>query len=217
MTPSTRIPAVRDFFVGLAERGGGTRVVQYSYARDLDRKTIGDPSLYVILGDLHLPPVTWFYSNAQIAFPAVREIPDWLAQTPAMLRQKNWFLRDYYGKAAHDRETGQVPGANSPIYGHPDIFGHAGAHLVHFISALTCLDESLRKRLHFIHTGDMFELWVGRDYQLMPGEDGKPRWKDHYSPERVADWALEVIIQNTPVFSALRRMEDVGLARGAER
>jgi hypothetical protein len=139
-------------------------------------------------------------------------MPEWLAQTPVMLRQKDYLMMDYYRQAAYARGNSQVPIANSPIYGHPDIFQCAGNDLVQFLNALATLDESMKRRLHFVHAGDMFELWVGRDYQLIPGDDGSPRWKNQDSPERVADWALEVMAQNTPVFSALRRLEAAGLA-----
>ena len=81
--PRTRVPAVREFFTGLANMGCGARVVRYARARDFDRKTWQDPNLYLLLGDLHLPPVHWFYSVMDIASPPQRPLPEWLEAAPA--------------------------------------------------------------------------------------------------------------------------------------
>lgn len=211
--PLTRVKAVRDFFAGLTERGCGAQVLQYARARDLNPKTSTDPNLYLLLGDLHMPPVKWFYSQRDITFPPPHVLPTWLAQAPAMMRQPDYILRGYYDRAAHDRETDQVPDAHDPNYqSNPDIFRHAGTDLVRFLDGLAGLSHEIKQRLHFIQTGDMLELWVGRAYQFVPGDHGAPIWLDNGSPNRVADWGLEVLVQNTPVFSALRRLEMAGLA-----
>jgi UDP-2,3-diacylglucosamine pyrophosphatase LpxH len=93
-----------------------------------------------------------------------------------------------------------------------DIFGGAGQDLVHFLHALASVHPEVRQRLHFIHLGDMFELWMGRSYQFLPGAGGRPEWKSPGSPDLVADWALEVMMQNTLVFPALEQLERAGLA-----
>ena len=213
--PLTRVPAVRSFFAALSERGCGAEVRVHALARDVNSKTPGDPNLYLLLGDLHLPPVTWFYSQADVAFPPPHEMPEWLGRTQAMARQKDHSLRFLYDRAATAREDGSVPQAKARTPGassSPDIFGRAGGDLVHFLGALSNLPDELRRRLHFIQTGDMFELWVGREYQFVPGAGGLPVWKDPAAPNRVADWALEVMIQNAWVIEAFRRLERAGLA-----
>jgi UDP-2,3-diacylglucosamine pyrophosphatase LpxH len=156
---------VRDFFVGLSKHGCGACVLQHALARDLNIKTPNDPNLYLLLGDLHMPPGEWFRSE----------------------------------------------GPTSPPL-NPDIFGQAGADLVRFLGAVAELPKEIKQRLHFIQTGDMFELWVGRDYQFMPGQNGRPMWIDASAPNRVADWAREVLVQNAPSFAAFRRLEHAGLA-----
>jgi len=213
LMPLTRIAAVRNFFASLSERGCGARVLQHALARDLNKKTSTDPNLYLLLGDLHMPPATWFYSRSDIAFPPPHELPDWLAKAPAMARQPDYLLHGYYDRAATDRENNQVPEAHDPNYqSNPDIFAQAGTDLVRFLAALAQLSQEVKQRLHFIQTGDMFELWVGRDYQFIPGKNGAPTWIDVSAPNRVADWALEILVQNTPVFAMLRRLELAGLA-----
>jgi len=162
-----------------------------------------------------MPPVTWFYSRAEVTFPPPHELPDWLAAAPAMARQPDYLLHSYHDRAAMARKDNEVRRAaarNPNTDSSPDIFAQAGQDLVHFLRALCGLPDDVKNRLHFIHTGDMFELWVGRDYQFVPGPNGAPVWADASAPNRVANWALEVLIQNTPVFSALRRLEGAGLA-----
>jgi len=216
VVPLTRLPAVRSFFAALSEHGCGAQVLQHALARDLDKKTPADPNLYLILGDLHMPPVTWFYSHSDITFPPPHDLPDWLAKAPAMARQSDYTLRGYYDRAAGDRENNIVPEvrrlANQNQEATPDIFAQAGVDLVRFLRALAALREDVRQQLHFIQAGDMFELWVGRDYQFVLGEDGRPRWIDQGAPGRVVQWALEVMIQNAPVFAAFQRLQGAGLA-----
>ena len=212
VAPATRVPAVRDFFTGMANLGCGAKVVQYARARDFDRKTWQDPSLYLLLGDLHLPPVTWFDWQDSEEPPPPQAWPLWLDVAPAMARQKDGRMRDAYQSAAHHAARGDVPKARALDGDNPDISGQAGRSLARFLRALASLDGGVRKHLHFVHLGDMFELWIGRKYHLVPDPDGMPRWRTPESPDIVADWGLEVMIQNAPVFSALKLLERSGLA-----
>jgi UDP-2,3-diacylglucosamine pyrophosphatase LpxH len=212
VVPNTRVPSVRGFFEGLARLGCGAEVVAYARARDFDRKTCQDPNLYLLLGDLHLPPVTWFYSRMAMASPPVQDLPAWLEGAPAMVAQTDRVMRSAYECAAFHRAMGDVPEASLPGFPNPDISRHAGESLVCFLDALAKLDQEVRRRLHFVHLGDMFELWVGRGYHLVPGPDGEPTWRYPQSRDVVADWCLEVMIQNAPVFWALKRLEGAGLA-----
>jgi UDP-2,3-diacylglucosamine pyrophosphatase LpxH len=212
VVPNTRVPSVRGFFEGLARLGCGAEVVAYARAQDFDRKTCQDPNLYLLLGDLHLPPVTWFYSRMAMASPPVQDLPAWLEGAPAMVAQTDRVMRSAYECAAYHRAVGDVPEASLPGFPNPDISRHAGESLVCFLDALAKLDQEVRRRLHFVHLGDMFELWVGRRYHLVPGPDGEPTWRYPQSRDVVADWCLEVMIQNAPVFWALKRLEGAGLA-----
>jgi len=105
-----------------------------------------------------------------------------------------------------------VPVARALDGDNPDISGQAGRSLTRFLHALASLDSEIRQRLHFIQLGDMFELWIGRKYHLVPGPDGTPRWRTPESPDIVAGWGLEVMIQNAPVFTALKLLARAGLA-----
>jgi UDP-2,3-diacylglucosamine pyrophosphatase LpxH len=129
-----------------------------------------------------------------------------------MAAQTDRVMRSAYECAAFHRAMGDVPEASLPGFPNPDISQHAGESLVYFLCALASLDQGVRSRLHFIHLGDMFELWVGRRYHLVPGPNGEPTWRYPQSRYVVADWCLEVMIQNAPVFWALKRLEDAGLA-----
>src|ERR1700690_2736239 len=166
LVPLTRISAVRSFFNSLSERGCGAEVLQHALARDLNKKTPNDPNLYLLLGDLHLPPGTWFYWQGDTASPPPHEPPDWLAKSPAMARQPDYRLHSAYDRAAADRNTHQVPRAQARlprVTSSPDNFGQATNDLVRFLGALSELPQEIKQQLHFIQTGDMFELWVGRD------------------------------------------------------
>jgi hypothetical protein len=206
----SKVPSVQQLFTALAAKGCGLNVLGYMCAKDTHPQTAADPNLYLFLGDLHLPPVTWFYTPESLgALSESRSPPDWFRNCPAMKRQqKAWYL-NYYSMAQIAREHNSVPAAHGPI-GCPDIFRHAGNDLVRFLEALTGLPAELKTLLHFIQTGDMFELWLGRDYQYRPGQRD-PAWQDQDSPNRAADWALEVMIQNMPVIEAFRRLEGAGL------
>jgi len=213
--PRSRIPSVQQFFRELSARGGGVRVYGYATARPpMSSSTPTDPNLYLFLADLHLPPVSWFYRQHQLvglSSLGVRNPPSWLSNLPAMRRQPHHLMRNYYSLAQRDRERSHLPTARGPVSGNPDIFLHAGRDLVRFLGELRGLSAETKRRLHFIQTGDMFELWLGRDYQFAAGRS-RPRWLDSGSVNRVSDWALEVIIQNTPVIDAFRRLERAGLA-----
>jgi hypothetical protein len=144
--------------------------------------------------------------------PAPMHLPAWLEGAPAMAGQPDGRLRDAYQCAAFHRAMGEVPKVKRLDGQNPDVSGQAGETLVRFLDALSSLDKEVRAKLHFVHLGDMFELWIGRGYHLVPGPDGEPTWRYPQSVDVVADWCLEVMIQNTPVFSALRRLEGAGLA-----
>jgi hypothetical protein len=212
VVPHTRVPSVREFFTGLSDLGCGARVVQYARARNFDRKTWQDPSLYLLMGDLHLPPVAWFALPRDVAFPPPRDLPDWLARAPIMASQKDYLYHSVYDWVASQPTPRTEPVIRGVKGGHPDISGRAGLDFARFVRALCCLDPRVRQRLHFIQLGDLLEMWVGHYYQLAPGEDGTPTWRWPDSPRRVATWGLEVMLQNAPVFEELDRLANAGLA-----
>lgn len=209
----SNVESVQSFFKEMSAHGCRIHVLGYLRARDtLAKSTVSDPSLFLFLGDLHLPPVSWFYTDEEVAATsAIYEPPGWLLNLPALIRQTNNKMRNYYSCAQLSREHGRVRQAHGPIAGNPDIFKSAGADLVMFLNALIDLSPASKQLLHFIQTGDMYELWLSRDYQFRPGYFD-PHWLDSESPNRVSNWALEVIIQNTPVVEAFKQLEHAGLA-----
>jgi predicted phosphodiesterase len=197
----------------MSERGCRINVLSYIRARDtLATSTANDPKLFLFLGDLHLPPVYWFYRDNEVsATSTIIEPPDWLQNLPAMRRQTNYQMNQYYSRAQLDRKHNRDLKAHGPVYGNPDIFQSAGADLMIFLNAIIDLSPATKQLLHFIQTGDMFEMWQDRPYQYQPGYFD-PHWLDSESPNRVSNWALEVMIQNTPVIDAFQNLERAGLA-----
>ena len=209
--PSSNIPGVQGFFNGLAQNGYGVNVIQYARAtHPLAPTTPTDPNIYLFLADLHLPPVHWFYPSNELSAAILlgmreRIPPNWLSNTPVFRRQRNHLYRNYYSIAQRDR-------ANSHRNTHEsDIFGAAGEDLVIFINGLCDLSSNIKSLLHFINLGDMFELWLGREYQFRTGYTD-PQWRSNESINLVSDWALEIMIQNTPVLEAFNRLTSAGLA-----
>jgi hypothetical protein len=214
-TARSRIASVDGLFAELAAQGVIVSVNGYLRARDmLDARTLRDPTLYMFMGDLHLAPVSWFFSTTDlvaVTTSSERQPPRWMLNLPAMRRQGDYRMRNYYSCAQRERERGHGRSARGPISGNPDIFQSAGRDLVRFVDGLCGLPAATRSRLHFIQTGDMLELWLGRPYQYEQGHR-EPAWLDDESSNRVSDWALEIAVQNTPVFEAFRRLDRAGLA-----
>jgi hypothetical protein len=208
--PKSNVSSVQRLFTELAQRGCGVNVLGYSRARDMfNTSSINDPNLFLFLGDLHLPPVSWFYTEEEMkAIKTKVNPPEWLGSLPPMRRNKPMY--DYYSLVKTSWDKGEVRRAHSPG-GDPDIFRSAGDDLVGFLRALSELSPATKQILHFIQTGDMFELWLNRPYQYQPGYFD-PSWLDMESPNRVSSWALEVMIQNIYVIEAFRQLERAGLA-----
>ncbi len=212
--PRSRVPSVQRLFVDLSRQHCGVQVLQYARARPpFAAATATDPSLYLFLGDLHMPPVSWYYSTNElvgITTAMERTPPDWLTRIPAMQAQGDYRLRNYYTLAERDRERGRHPSVHGSEGEGPDIFLRAGDDLVRFLDALSGVSRETKRLLHFIQTGDMFEMWLGRTYQFRL-RGGRTVWAERSSPQRVATWALEVMIQNRPVFEAFQRLGSAGL------
>jgi|ERR1035437_6695252 UDP-2,3-diacylglucosamine pyrophosphatase LpxH len=206
---SSKVEAVNSFFSQLKKNGHGIQVLQYLHAFDTVPSTVGDPNLYLFLGDLHLPPVSWFYSDIALGvFSEVRNPPSWLANTPVFKHQNNARMRNYYSISECAREHNSVP---KPLGTNADIYGNAEVDLVAFIDGIISLPAAIKSQIHFIQTGDLFELWLGRSYQYKPSVHGEPVFESDNSPNLIADWCLEVMIQNARLFEALHRLERCGL------
>lgn len=206
--PRSKVEAVQNLFHGIAMSGCGVRVLQYARTSGGASPTVAsDPSLYLFLGDFHLPPVTWFHDNSElIGLPPTgqRDPPVWLADTAAMRRQADYLYRNYYSLARGDTERGRHPTNDA------DIFKSAGADLVLFLNTLSNLDPNVKRLVHFIQLGDMYELWLGRDYQYRSGHNN-PEWVSNRSLNIVSNWGLEVMIQNREVVEAFQRINAAGL------
>jgi UDP-2,3-diacylglucosamine pyrophosphatase LpxH len=213
--PESKVKSVKTLFEDLARNGCGVRVLEYATAKPpMANTTPNDPNLYLVLGDLHLPPVTWFYKRSEVStIMEKRAPPAWLESVQALKRQPDYLYRNYFTLAQLDREYKRyrdgtaAPGAG----GNPDIFKRAGEDLVTFISGLSNVSPQTKELLHFIQAGDMLELWLGREYQFEPGL-WDPKWKSSGSINKVCDWALEILIQHTPVFEAFQKLQNAGLA-----
>lgn len=219
--PDCSVPSVRKLFNELAANGCRVGVQEYVNAGKANEITLNsatrmDPNLYLVVPDFHMPPATWFYSHNEISASSARyDPPDWMASMP--IYQKHLHAGDYYYQNLYsfsqqsrdyDRHWDRVKAG--PSMG-DDIFKTAGQDLVTFLTALTRLTDEVKERLHFIQLGDMFELWLGRDYQYDAGKVN-PSWDNEASVNLVSDWALEVMIQNTEVFEALQKLERAGIA-----
>ena len=206
--PSSGVSHVQSFFRGMATQGRGVRVVKYARMREpLAPATRTDNNLYLFIADFHLPPVSWFYTTADlvgVSTGSSRTPPAWLLSSPAMRRQRNFRYRNYYSCAQYGREHRRQLSHAS------DIFANSGGDLVAFLDGLCGLTTDIKSRLHFINLGDMLEMWLGREYQYIPDRT-TPRFRSANSVNLVSDWGLEVLIQNTPVFEAFRRLGSAGL------
>lgn len=206
--PTSNVASVDALFRAIAAQGHGIRVIQYGAARPpLAPQTATDPNLYLFVGDLHLPPVSWFHTGMELAvITQTRQPPHWLANLPAMKRQPDYKMLNYYTAAQLHREGHP----NGPRENAADIFKAAGLDLICFLDCLSNLPSNIKSVLHFIQTGDMFEMWLSREYQYQTGLVD-PQWIDAQSVNRVSDWGLEVIIQNRPLFEAFRKLDAAGL------
>lgn len=86
----------------------------------------------------------------------------------------------------------------SDTLGDPDIFKEAGHDLSEFLRAIIGLSSSMKKLLHFVQVGDMYELWLGEAYLFKPGKE-KPEWVNEDAPEKVVEWIGRVEQGNGPV------------------
>jgi UDP-2,3-diacylglucosamine pyrophosphatase LpxH len=207
---ASSVPSVRQFIAELATYGCIVNVLGYLRARETAINTVNDPNLYLFLGDLHMPPVSWFHKTIELAMPSPameRMPPTWFLELPAIRRhlsKRDYKLMNYYSASTVARQNNSIRKAKA------DIFEQAGDDLVTFLDAICNITTELKHKTHFVQTGDMFELWLGREYQYQ--SDGhNSLWLGAESPNRVADWILEVMIHNMPVIEAFRRLENTGL------
>lgn len=157
--PHSRVPSVQKFFREMLSKDCGTEVIKYAYTGDETRRPEEDSELYLFLGDLHLPPLSW-------------GIP----YTPM-----EKFLSD------------------------PDIFKEAYIDLDTFLNGIRKLSADTKKLTHFIHTGDMFEMWLGRPYLFKNGYN-MPEWIDNEAPAKAVEWGKDVIDRHQSTFEALQEI-----------
>ena|GEM_PF-2943892 len=184
---TSKVKSVEDFLDGLAQSGCGVTVDHYARASDkmpLSANTKDDPTLYLFLGDLHLPPISWFVKQLELK----AEYEEWRKRRP------DW------------PEDFPPP----PLQPQADIFRSAGADLTFFLNGLCSLPSSVKDLLHFIQLGDMFELWLGRTYQFQPGL-WEPNWVGNESIGTTAFWAWEVLAQNKDVAKAFEELGKANL------
>ncbi len=156
--PNSRVPSVQQFFREMLDQGCGIQVITYAYSGDETRRPKEDSDLYLFLGDLHLPPLTW------------------LMRAPILDK-----------------------------LGDPNIFKHAHVDLGTFLLGIRRLSPGTKKLLHFIQTGDMFEMWIGHPYLFKEGYN-VPEWVDDDAPNRAIEWGKDVIDGNVPTFRSLQEI-----------
>ena len=149
---------MQQFFREMLGQGCGIEVITYAYAGDETRRPKEDSQLYLFLGDLHLPPLTW------------------LMRAPILDK-----------------------------LGDPNIFKHAHVDLGTFLLGIRRLSPSTKKLLHFIQTGDMFEMWIGHPYLFKQGYN-MPEWVDDDAPNRAIEWGNDVIDSNVSTFRSLQEV-----------
>jgi hypothetical protein len=209
-TQRSSVPSVDALLHALGKLDCGVKVISHARASNVRAASEHDPSLYLFIPDSHMPPVTWFYNRMAVGVYGgpVSDPPDWFRTTQAWQALPDRYLANLYSLFRAGEQEGSVPRPQG-VTGDPDIFGHAGRDLVRFVNALSSLPGHQKSLLHVIHLGDMFELWLGREYQFQPGE---------FDPffiaggvERTAEWALEVMLAGADVFNAFRKLDSAGL------
>jgi hypothetical protein len=208
------VKSVGKFLRALADGGCGSQIVKYAYAKGVSAESLTDPSLYLFIPDLHMPPVTWFCKRETLTWMGTElnaATPAWLAGTEAF-KASDGLYRNYFRWAQYGRDHNKPPVSILPG-DTPDIFGNAGRDLAYLLTGLSKLPAAIQELLHVIHIGDMFELWLGHDwlqddgYQYRAGTVD-PEWKGDKSIDIVSGWAVQVMIENTPVFEGFARLHE---------
>jgi UDP-2,3-diacylglucosamine pyrophosphatase LpxH len=89
-----------------------------------------------------------------------------------------------------------------------DIFGDAGNALVLFLNCIINSNSEIKKHLHIIQMGDMFELWMNRPYQFRIKENSERPVLVSGGEKNVQLWLLESILMNLDVMEAHKNIED---------
>jgi UDP-2,3-diacylglucosamine pyrophosphatase LpxH len=206
IVPIGVVSPVQRLFDQMKIQGCGVKINQY-LLMNTTRAMTDTSTIWLFLGDTHLPRAGMYYSQNELsALNVIYEPPDWLAALMAKHPETEQLQRNYYSCAEMYRRSGNYYPAHGPLLdGVIDIFGKAGDDLVFFLNALCNIDASVQKIINFIQVGDLVELMLGLDDQFEHGPD-HPVWRNTKSPDWVYDWIVQVMIQNTPVFEALRRV-----------
>jgi hypothetical protein len=205
--PQCRNTSVNDLFTQLWALNCGVRVINYAQAPDVSPETENDRRVYLLLPDYHLPPISWFYPDLAgklRASDVYNEPPEWFCNSGPYGRHRYYYQR-LYGRRRVDERNGRE------LYHESDIFLPAGSHLVRFLGALARLSSGVKGRLHVINLGDMFELWLNREYQFVGGEEGGPVFRGG-GADNAADWTAEVMLANMGVIETHRALETASLA-----
>jgi len=206
VVPTGVVGPVQRFFDQMKIQGCGIKINQYLLA-DTTRAMTDTSTIWLFLGDTHLPRAGMFYSQEELAaLNVIYEPPDWLAFLMAKHPETEQLQRNYFSCAESYRRSGNYYPAHGPLLGGViDIFGQARDDLLFFLNALCNIDASVQQIINFVQVGDLIELMFGLDDQFEHGP-GHPVWRNPKSSSWVYDWIVQVMIQNTPIFEALRRV-----------
>src|SRR5262245_7444587 len=99
---ASSVPTVQRLFSALAKQGSDVAVVGHARIPEARETAPSEGEVYLFLGDMHLPPVSWFFGLCQ---DSAATPPYWIHSLDGM-RENPW-MRDYWTFAQSQRERGE--------------------------------------------------------------------------------------------------------------
>ena len=209
---SSKKKSVNDFLEDIKKSGHSYKIINYAHAQNVDNESINDDALYLFLPDYHMPPISWVYAKKEIIYlPSLDSTyhndGKWPFDSTAFVNsKKDLQIRDLNSYFVLKNLDDSKKSERKPHKA--DIFGNAGIALKLFLEILINASPITKKRLHIIHVGDMFELWMNRRYQFRSGGQLN---KPHFIPnglKNAEQWILESILMNLDVARAHQKIDE---------
>jgi UDP-2,3-diacylglucosamine pyrophosphatase LpxH len=196
---------VNDFLEGITKSGHSFKVVSYAQSQNMHEEHQKTQEIYLFLPDYHLPPISWFYKKNSKSGSS-ESIPNdsWPLNTSFFkdINSDSSNLKKLLGQKIFDDSKGSRKKHKS------DIFGGAGNALVLFLNCIINTNSALKKYLHVVQMGDMFELWMSRPYQFRAKENSQRPILVSGGEKNIQSWVLESILMNLDVMKAHKKIED---------